>query len=266
MSDSSRGLSIIDSHAHVVREYFPDDQDEVIQRALGSGVVQMVNPAVVANNVAELLELSTRYQQIFVAVGVHPHEAKDWSDDVEEELREASRNERVVAIGECGLDFYYNHSDRQAQLHALKRQIAIALDCEKPIIIHCRDAWDEVMDILEEHGQGRLRGVFHCFTGGPEHLPRIDKLGFFISFSGIVTFPNAKNIQAAAKEVRLDRILVETDCPYLAPQKVRGKRNEPSYVWHVAEKLAELRAQPLESICDACCNNTRTLFNLPAPV
>lgn len=255
--------SIIDSHAHVVREYFPEDQEEVIARAFESGVVQMVNPGVVLDNSDELIALAERYERLYTALGVHPHEAKHWTEASDKAIRDAAKHPKVVGVGECGLDFFYNHSERETQLNAFAAQIRIAVDVNLPIIVHCRDAWDDALNLLETVGAGTVRGVFHCFTGGPELLPRINALGFYVSFSGIVTYPNAKPIQAAAKEVSIDKILVETDCPYLAPQKVRGKRNEPSYVWHVAEKIADLRGADLETISAACCANTRKLFALP---
>jgi TatD DNase family protein len=255
--------TIIDSHAHVVREYFPEDQAEVIARAFASGVVQMVNPGVVIDNVQELLDLSERYEHIYTAIGLHPHEAKHWNAAAETEMRKAAEHPKVVGIGECGLDFYYNNSKREDQLNAFRAQIRIAKELNKPIIIHCRDAWDEALTELERERSEQLRGVFHCFTGGPEVLPRIASLDFYVSFSGIVTFKKAEKIQEAARLAALDRILVETDSPFLAPQKMRGQRNEPAFVWHVAEKIAELRRQELEQICTACCRNTRRLFNLP---
>ncbi|MBI2809882.1 MAG: TatD family hydrolase [Candidatus Melainabacteria bacterium] len=255
--------SIIDSHAHVVKEYFETDQEEVIQRAFDSGIVQMINPGVVLHSIPELLDLADRYEQIYTAVGLHPHDAKDWNDDSFDIIYRACRHPKVVAIGECGLDFFYNNSDHDSQVKALKAQIKIALETGKPIIIHCRDAWDETMTLLEEEGKGEIRGVFHCFTGGAELLPRIEKLDFYVSFSGIVTFPKSKPIQEAAVLVREERILVETDCPFLAPQKVRGKKNEPAYVWYTAEKLAELRNTTLGEIAGQCRDNARALFDLP---
>ncbi len=255
--------TIIDSHAHVVKEYFEDDQREVIQRAFDSGIIQLINPGVVLQSIPELLELADRYEQIYTAVGLHPHDAKDWTAASFEVIRKACEHPKVVAIGECGLDFFYNKSDHKSQVEALKAQIQIALETNKPIIIHCRDAWDETIAILEEEGKGKIRGVFHCFTGGPELLPRIEKLDFYVSFSGIVTFPKSKPIQEAAVLVREDRMLVETDCPFLAPQKVRGKKNEPAYVWYTAEKLSELRGKTLGEIAAKCRDNARELFNLP---
>lgn len=255
--------AIIDSHAHVVSEYFPEDQQEVISRAFSSGVVQMVNPGVDIKSIPEILELKERHEHIYAGVGLHPHEAKLWDDSCEQAVRSAAKENKVVAIGECGLDFYYNNSDHESQLRAFKAQIHLARELGKPIIIHCRDAWTEAFDLLEQEGGGEIKGVFHCFTGGPEMLDRIKALDFYVSFSGIVTFTKAQNIQEAAKLVDESRILCETDCPFLAPQKVRGKRNEPRYVWFVAEKLAQLRGTTLDTIARACVDNARALFNLP---
>lgn len=254
---------IIDSHAHVVTEYFKEDQEEVIRRAFSSKVVQIVNPGVVLETIPELIELSERYENIFVAAGLHPHEAKTWNPEGQSMLENALCHEKVVAVGECGLDFYYNNSDRQSQMDAFAAQIRLARKTGKPLIVHCRDAWQEAFELLSSEGKGEVTGVFHCFTGGPEQLPQIEKLDFYVSFSGIVTFPNAKSIQEAATLVTPERILVETDCPFLAPQKVRGKRNEPAYVWFVAEKLSLLRGVTMDDIASICCQNTRRLFGLP---
>ncbi len=150
----------------------------------------MINPGVVLHSIPELLDLADRYDQIYTAVGLHPHDAKDWNDDSFDIIYKACRHPKVVAIGECGLDFFYNNSDHDSQVKCLKAQIKIALETDKPIIIHCRDAWDEIMTLLEEEGKGEIRGVFHCFTGGPELLPRIEKLDFYVSFSASSHFPN----------------------------------------------------------------------------
>lgn len=258
--------SIIDSHAHLTWESFQEDQKEVINRAFEQNVCQMVNAGVDFKTIDEILALADRFENIYAGVGLHPHEARDWDETSADLLTRAAEHAKVVAIGECGLDFYYNHSDRSEQLHAFRQQVQLAVRLNKPVIIHSRDAWDETFDILEEAGQGKVRGVFHCFTGGPEHLPRIESLDFYVSFSGIVTFKNAKSIQAAAPLVRKDRMMVETDCPYLAPHPKRGKRNEPAYVWHVAEKLAELRNDDLNEIAETTSSNARNLFGLPLPV
>jgi TatD DNase family protein len=256
---------IIDSHAHVVKEYFADDQDIVIDRAFECGIVQMVNPGVDIKSIPELLELKERYEHIHVGAGLHPHEANLWDANAKDIVRKAASQPKVVAIGECGLDFFYNNSDHESQIRAFTDQIHLAREMSKPLIIHCRDAWAEALDLLEKEGGHEVRGVFHCFTGGPELLERIAALDFYVSFSGIVTFNKAQNIQEAAKLVPDNRILCETDCPYLAPQKVRGKRNEPRFVWFVAEKLAELRHSTLEKVASSCTDNARALFNLPVP-
>jgi TatD DNase family protein len=255
---------IIDSHAHVVREFFSEDQQEVIERAFASNVKQLINPGINGDSIAELCELTEKYQEIYMAVGLHPHEASAWSDELKGRFKVALKYSKVVAIGECGLDFYYNNSEPAAQVAALHGQIELAIEFSKPLIIHCRDAWNEIAEIFDQY-PGALKGVFHCFTGDPKTVEMLDKYGFYTSFSGIVTFPKAKELQEAAKLVPQDRLMVETDCPFLAPQPVRGKRNEPSYVWHVAEKLAELRGTTVSEIAAICSLNTRKLFGLPDP-
>ncbi len=253
---------IIDSHAHVVKEFFAEEQEDVIARAFANGIKHMVNPGVVVGDLDELLAIKNKHEHISIALGQHPHEAKHFSAELSDKLIEAVQSGRLVAVGECGLDFHYNNSDRQSQLRAFEEQIKIARRFSKPIIVHCRDAWDDAFSLLEKAGGGEVSGVFHCFTGGPDVLPSIERLGFYVSFSGIVTFKNAKEIQAAASLVQPDKMLVETDCPFLAPQKVRGKRNEPLYVWLVAEKLAELRNCSLAEIAEAASKNARALFGL----
>lgn len=250
---------IIDSHAHVVAEYF-EDAEEVMARALSLGIT-LVNPAVNLANLDELKALTERYDYVYAAAGLHPHEAKDWSEKSPELVREALKNKKFVAVGECGLDFYYNNSQRDDQLRAFREQIALAVELDKPVIVHCRDAWEDCFALLGEH-KGKVRGVFHCFTGGPEHLGPISELDFYVSFSGILTYSSAKSIQAAAPLVNAERILVETDCPFLSPQKVRGKRNEPAHVWFTAEKLAALRNESLESISEQVSKNARALFSV----
>ncbi len=254
---------IIDSHAHLLNEFYQDEQTAVIERSFASGVKQIVNPGVSVDSIDELLGLAQRYAEIYIGVGLHPHDAKMWSESADEALRAAAQHSKVVAIGECGLDFYYNNSSREEQILAFSKQIAIAEELKKPIIIHCRDAWQEVIDLLRQ-ARPTIKGVFHCFTGNPAILEMVQELDFYISFSGIVTFTNAREVQESAKLVNSNRLLVETDCPFLAPQKVRGKRNEPSYVWYVAEKLADLRGCSVQAIAEICSANAQKLFKLPA--
>lgn len=256
---------IIDSHAHLMKEYFGEDLTAVIERAREAGVIQLVNPCVSLNQIPELIELAEHHSHLFLGIGLHPHEAKTWNSESALVLRKAVSHDKVVAIGECGLDFFYDHSDREVQVAVFKEQVKLARKVDKPIIVHCRDAWEDTLTILEQHGGREIRGVFHCFTGEASMLPRIQELDFYVSFSGIVTFHNALKIQTASTLVSTDRILVETDCPFLAPQKMRGRRNEPAYVWMVAEKLAELRRAPLLELSKTLCHNARNLFRLPEP-
>jgi TatD DNase family protein len=257
--------SIIDSHAHLTWDTFGQDQAAVIERAFKEGVVQIVQAGVDLQSIPEMIKVSDQYESIYFGVGIHPHEAKFWSQEAESALKAAAGHPKMVAVGECGLDYYYNHSDRQAQQAAFRAQVRLARTLGKPLIIHTRDAWEETFEILDEEKAFEVGGVFHCFTGGPEVVARIKALDFYVSFSGIVTFKNAKPIQEAAPLFADDRILVETDCPYLAPLPHRGKRNEPSYVWFVAQKLADLRAVELASLAAQTAENTRRLFRLPAP-
>jgi TatD DNase family protein len=258
--------TIIDSHAHLDWESFTEDRDGVIERAFSSGVSQIVQAGVYLHNINEAIALAERFENIYCGVGLHPHEAKSWNDQSEDLVRNACANPRVVAIGECGLDFHYNHSERDVQLQVFANQVDLARQLNKPLIIHTREAWEDTFRILHEHGQGQIRGVFHCFTGGPEVVPEIKKLDFYVSFSGIVTFPKASDIQAAAPLIEADRILVETDSPYLAPQGMRGKRNEPANVWLVAAKLAQLRNISRDELATITSENARRLFALPIPV
>lgn len=257
--------TIIDSHAHLTWESYKEDQAEVIARALEQKVVQMVQAGVDIETIPEMIKLAETYEQIFIGVGLHPHEAKLWSQEAQTTLYEAAQHAKTVAIGECGLDFHYNHSDRESQLNAFAEQIELAKQVKKPLIIHTRQAWDETFTLLNDLQAKEVGGVFHCFTGGPEVLPQIKDLDFYVSFSGILTFGKSQDIQAAAQLVPANRMLVETDCPYLTPHPHRGKRNEPAYVWLVAKKLAELRQTTVEEIAAVTSENARRLFGLPLP-
>jgi TatD DNase family protein len=257
--------TIIDSHAHLDWESFKEDRDSVIQRAFDSGVSQIVQAGVYLTSIPEALELAQANPNIFIGVGLHPHEAKLWEPGSADEIRQAAKHPKVVGIGECGLDFHYNFSEREQQLTVFAEQVELARELKKPLIIHTRNAWEDTFAILHKHGKGEVRGVFHCFTGGPEVIPEIKDLDFYVSFSGIVTFPKATDIQAAAPLVAADRVLVETDCPYLSPQGMRGKRNEPANVWLVAEKVAQLRGTSKDDIAQQTSENARRLFDLPLP-
>lgn len=195
-----------------------------------------------------------------VSAGVHPHEAKLWAGGIEDELRGLARDKRIVAIGEIGLDFHYDHSPRDVQRDAFRRQIRLARDVGLPVVVHTREADAECATILEDEKANECGGVIHCFTGGEELARRALALGFFISFSGIVAFPRAEVIQQVARIVPRDRLLVETDSPFLAPPPHRGKRNEPAFVALVARKVAALRGEAIEEVGRAARENFRQLF------
>ena len=256
-------MSLIDSHCHLDSPEFDTDRDEVVARALEAGVEQMV--AIGTGNGPPDLEagirLADRYPQFYATVGIHPHDAAKATDPDFQRLAELLSHPKVVALGEIGLDYHYDFSPRETQTSVFIQQMEIAAAAKKPIVIHTREAWDDTAALLEQywkpHGMG---GIMHCFSGGPAEAQRALDLGFYLSFGGIVTFPKALDLQAAAKEAPVDRILVETDSPYLAPVPKRGKRNEPALVVHTARKLADLRGQSLEEVSLVTTENFRRLM------
>ncbi len=259
------GSGIIDSHAHLVKEFFAEDQKLVIENMKRFNVTQIINPGIDLKTIPELIELADNNENIYLGIGLHPHQANEWDELSAKTIEKYISHPKVVAIGECGLDLYYNNSPKEAQMFALREQLRLARQFGKPVIIHCRDAWNELFEILAENSEP-IRGVLHCFTGNIDVISRLKQAGqhvdFSISFSGIVTFPKSQDLQAAAKIVDDNKLLVETDCPFLAPLPVRGKRNEPAYVWYTAEKLAELRNQPLADVAALCTANAQRLFGL----
>lgn len=253
---------LFDSHTHLDDESFDSDRDEVIHRAREAGVTLMLNPGADLASSLRGVQLAERYEGIYAAVGVHPHDVKDMDETTLETLRSLSQKEKVVAIGEIGLDFYYDYSPRDAQRYWFKRQIQLAREVGLPIIIHERDAHQEVFDILKEERAGELGCVMHCFSGSVELAKEYVKLGMYISLGGPVTFKNARKPQEVAMAVPLDRLLIETDSPYLTPVPFRGKRNEPARVRLVAEKIAELRGISLEELAKQTTENAKTLFRI----
>ena len=249
-------LTLVDSHCHIDMPHFDADRDAVVGRAREAGVREMLIVGGVDEERGHLRALRVADSLGFSAsAGVHPHEAKLANDAVYDELRGLARERRIVAIGEIGLDFHYDHSPRDVQREAFRRQVRLAREVGLPVIVHTRDADDETAAFLEGEGASEVGGVIHCFTGGADLARRALALGFFISFSGIVAFPRAEGIQEVARNVPLDRLLVETDAPFLAPPPHRGKRNEPAFVVEVAGKVAALRGTPPEAIAAASSAN-----------
>jgi TatD DNase family protein len=244
-----RDLTIADSHCHIDMPQFDADRDEVVGRARAAGVktLLLVGGMDEEQGHRRALRVAEGLGQPCSA-GIHPHEAKLASEAHYDELRGLARENRIVAIGEIGLDFHYDHSARDAQREVFRRQVRLAREVGLPVIIHTREADDETAALLEDEGARECGGVIHCFTGGAALAGRALALGFFVSFSGIVAFPRAEGIQAVARTVPLDRLLVETDAPFLAPPPHRGKRNEPAFVVEVARKVAALRGVTAQEI------------------
>jgi TatD DNase family protein len=241
-------VSFVDSHCHLDSEQFDGDREQVIKRALAAGVERMV--AIGTGNGPPDLEagvrMADRYSCFYATVGVHPHDAGKASEDTFKRVADLLAHPKVIAIGEIGLDYHYDFSPRERQRDVFVEQLGIARHAGKPIVIHTREAWDDTISLLREHWNGG--GIMHCFSGGPAEARQALDLGFYLSFGGIVTFPKATEIQEAARIAPADRILIETDAPYLAPVPRRGKRNEPAYIVETARKLAELRGESLEDV------------------
>ncbi len=260
---------IIDTHCHLADPKLYGDLEGVLARAAAAGVGTIISVGAIGpiENDRRTVEIAQQHGGVFAAVGVHPHDAKDCDATRIAELRELARSEKVVAIGETGLDFHYMHSPADAQEAALRRHLELAGELDLPVVIHCRDGEQRVMDIVGEVGMPRAGGVIHCFTGDVAAARGFVELGFCISFSGIVTFRNANAIRAAAAAVPDDAVTVETDAPYLAPEPLRGKRNEPAFVVRTLEVLAHLRGVSTERLAAQATANASRLFRLPsAPV
>jgi TatD DNase family protein len=253
-------VKLVDSHVNLHSEKFAQDLSEVITRARAAGVAGMLTISDKLESTAAVKLVADDHPWIWRSVGVHPHYAKDASVSAET-LISLAVDKKVVGIGECGLDFYYEFSPRDVQESVFREHIAAARATKLPLIIHTRDADERMLAILdEEYLRGAFTPLLHCYTGGPELANGVLRLGGYISFSGIITFRNADNIREIARDAPLDRIIIETDCPYLAPVPYRGRRCEPAHVVHVAEKLAEVRKIPLETIAAATTENFFRLF------
>jgi len=262
-------MLLMDSHCHIDGPQFDEDRDGVVQRARDAGVAAMLTVGTGDPHAGEIdraVRVAEQYKNVFASVGVHPHDAKLYDDEAERRLIElATSSEKVIAWGEMGLDFYYDHSPRDVQETVFRRQINVARQLNLPIIIHSRDANDETVNILKEEcgHEGFRGGIMHCFGGTPEMARNLMEIGFLISFAGNVTFKKAEQLRDAAQAIPLDRLLIETDCPFLTPEPLRGKRNEPAYVAHTAAFLAEFYGVSLETLAEQTTINFLQFFRLP---
>jgi TatD DNase family protein len=253
---------LVDTHAHLDDPRFASDLDEVVARAKSRGVPYILTAGSSLESSRINVQLASRYPQIFASVGIHPHEASTVCDEALREIEElASSNPKVVAIGETGLDFYYDHSPRDVQESAFRKHLQLARKLDLPVIIHDRDAHDDVLRILkEECGGEKIAGVLHCFSGDRDFARQCIDMGFYLSFAGPLTFPKSEELREVVKSMPVERVLVETDCPYLAPQGHRGKRNEPALVRVTADKVAELKNLSMEDISRITNLNVYRLF------
>ncbi len=257
-------MHLTDSHAHLDFDQFDGDRDAVIQRARDAGLVAIINVGTDLASSKAAVALAEKHDFIYAAVGFHPHDAKHVNARVLDQLRVLTRHPKVVAIGEIGLDYYRDRSPRPAQRQAFADQLALAAEMELPVIIHSRDGNCRAHnDVVEQLRGWKGRGVLHSYSGGPERLDEVLELGFYVSISGPVTFPKADRLREAAAAAPLERLLVETDCPFLTPVPRRGRRNEPALVRHVVEAVAQARGAPAETVAQATADNLAHLFDIP---
>jgi len=261
-------MELIDSHAHIDFPQFAEDRDAMLQRAREAGVQALL--AIGTGPGPEKLDAALPYAEqhdwIYTSIGIHPHEAKEATPQHFDQLARLAQHPKVIAWGEIGLDYFYDHSPRGLQADVFRTQMDLAHAAKLPIIIHCRDAWDDCLALIEQHWQPTgLGGILHCFTSTLDHAKRGLDMGFLISFAGNSTYPKAQTIRDVAKELPLNRILIETDAPFLAPQPFRGKRNEPAYVAEVAKTLATVRNLPAEELAATTASNFRRFFGIAAP-
>lgn len=260
------GMMFVDSHSHIEMNDFDGDREAVIQRARDCGVrvIVDVGDGDLANDShSAAFRLAEAHPFIFTTVGVHPHEAKLLDAGLYVRLADMSRHQKVIAIGEIGLDYYYDNSPREVQQAAFRKQIQLARERELPIVVHTREAEDDTLQILRDEWLGSDRpGIIHCFTGTGSFAEQVIAMGFYISFSGVVTFKNAEGLRDTARALPLDRILIETDSPFLAPVPFRGRRNEPGFVLETARCIAGLRGLQLEEIGAATTDNFARAFGV----
>ncbi len=251
----------VDSHVNLHSEKYADDVADVIARARAAGVTTMLTISDQLSSTDAIKAFADTDPNIWRSIGVHPHHAKEHADLTPQTLIEMAADSKVIGIGECGLDFYYEYSERRVQEPVFRAHISAARETGLPLIIHTRDADDLTREVLEsEYRKGAFTPLLHCYTGGPDLAEAALSLGGFVSFSGIITFKNANDVRAIAEATPLDRIIIETDCPYLAPVPMRGRRNEPAYVVHVAEKLAEIKKISVDEVAAITSDNFFRLF------
>lgn len=254
---------MIDTHCHLEMDKFNKDRDDVIKRAKEAGIEAIITIGSDFRGCKRAVELAKKYDIVYASVGIHPHDAKDFNDDIFEKIKEWAtlpKPSKIVAIGEIGLDYHYNHSPRKVQIDVFKRQLQLAKEINLPVVVHSREAKKDTLSILQEFEV--TKGVMHCFSGDIEMAERVMSLGLYVSIAGPVTYKNAERLREIAKIIPDDYLLIETDAPYLTPEPFRGKRNEPSFIFHTAKVIAELRNVTIEDIDRITTLNAKRLFGI----
>lgn len=254
---------LFDSHAHLHHRQFDRDRDQALERARAAGVRRILNLGTRLDDSRAVVELANRHSECLAAVGVHPCDIEDWSEETERGLRELARDPRVVVWGEIGLDYYHPGYDKAAQRRVFRRQLAIARELRLPVSMHCRgEAYDDLIADLRAERAGEIGGVSHCFAGSERQAREIIDMELALGVGGIVTFPKAEELRGVLRAIGIEHLILETDSPYLAPQPHRGKRNEPAYVAHTAEALAAALAMEPDALKETCWRNTLRVFRL----
>ena len=253
---------LIDTHTHIDMENFADRFDEVMQTAKDYGVEKVVIPGVEPSGFDRIIKLCEEYPDVYGAVGVHPEELNSYNEEAENKIKELLKHKKIIAVGEIGLDYYWDKSQIEKQKEIFERQILIAKQAQKPILVHDREAHLDSFEILKKTNAAETGVVMHCFSGSPEFAQQCINEGFYIALGGVVTFKNAKKVKEVAKTVPLDKLLLETDAPYMTPVPFRGKENQPAYVKFVAEEIAQLRGVSFEEIAEATTTNAKKLLKI----
>jgi len=257
-------MALIDTHCHLTFEPLVNDIEGILERSKAAGVTGWITVGTDPRHNRKAIELAGRFDNMYASVGIHPHDAEGVTAQTLTELQNLAQDIKVVAIGETGLDFHYNLSKQPSQRRVFAAQLKIAKDLNLPVIVHSRDAFDETMDMLEQFGSGVKKVVFHCFSGSPEQANVVLDKGYYISLTGVVTFKNASKTRQAAKIVPIDRLMLETDCPYMSPEPMRKQKiNEPALMLHTAKFAAELKQMPLADFAEVVTATSRSFFSLP---
>jgi len=256
---------LIDSHAHLDMKQFDSDRDQIIDRAVSADVMHIITVGIDIISSRNAVKLTQHYPSILATAGIHPHNADNANKNDLEQIALIAQHNKIIAIGEIGLDFFRNRSARKNQIEVFSQQLAIAISLDLPVVIHDREAHTETVSILSSFKQNGLHGMIHCFSGDYKLAKKFINMGYYISIPGTVTFNNASQIQDVARRIPLNRLLLETDAPFLAPTPYRGKRNEPSHIIHTAQKIAKLRGISFEEISYQTSKNVCELFNLSFP-